>query len=68
MQKKTLVIGASPNPQRYSYKAVSLLNTHEYPVVAQGIRSGEIDGIEIIKGKPQIEDIHTVTMYIRANA
>lgn len=64
MEKKTLVIGASPKPERFSYKAVKLLSRNGYPVVAQGVRDGEIEGIKIIKGKPQINDIHTVTMYV----
>lgn len=64
MQKKTIVIGASPNPDRFSYKAVRLLHRNEHPVVAQGIREGKIDDIDIIKGKPQVNDIHTVTMYV----
>lgn len=64
MQKKTIVIGASPNPERFSNKAVRLLSINGHPVIAQGIRAGKIGDIEIIKGKPIIDDIHTVTMYI----
>ncbi len=64
MQKKTIVIGASPNPERFSNKAVRLLNINGHPVIAQGIREGKIGDIEIIKGKPPVEDIHTVTMYV----
>jgi len=64
MQKKTIVIGASPKPERFSYKAVRLLNHNGHPVIAQGVREGKIDDIEIIKGKPKIEDVHTVSMYI----
>ncbi len=64
MEKKTIVIGASSNPERFSHKAVKLLSRNGHPVVAQGIREGKIEDIEIIKGKPQISDIHTVTMYI----
>ncbi len=62
--KKTVVIGASPNSERFSYKAVNLLNTYKHPVVAVGIRDGQISGIEIQKGKPEIEDVHTITLYI----
>ena len=64
--KKTIVIGASPDPDRYSYKAVSLLRRYEHPVEAIGIRSGSIKDIEIQKGFPQISDIHTVSLYIGA--
>lgn len=62
--KKTMVVGASPKPERFSYKAVSLLNTYEHPVIAIGIRKGNINGIEIIKERPHFGDIHTVTLYI----
>jgi uncharacterized protein len=62
--KKTLVLGASPNPVRFSYKAVKSLQRHDVPVVPVGIRKGEIGGIEIIKDRPDFDDIHTITMYI----
>ena len=62
--KKTIVIGASPKPERYSYKAVTLLNRYKQPVIALGIRKGNINGIEIIMGRPHVENIHTVTLYI----
>lgn len=61
---KTLVVGASPNSQRYSNKAVRLLKRYNYEVVPLGIRNGEIDSLKIIKGKPEISGIHTITMYI----
>ncbi len=62
--KKTLVIGASPNESRYSYMAVTRLVELGYDAVAVGIREGIIAGIEIIKGMPKTEDIHTVTLYV----
>jgi predicted CoA-binding protein len=64
--KKTVVIGASPNPERFSYKAVQLLNSYKHPVVAVGIRDGQIAGIEIQQGHPEIRAVHTVTLYIGA--
>ncbi|MCP4312202.1 MAG: CoA-binding protein [Bacteroidetes bacterium] len=61
---KTLVLGASPNPVRFSYKAVKSLKRHEKEVVPVGFRSGEIEDIEILVGKPAIEGVHTISMYI----
>ncbi|MCD6556235.1 MAG: CoA-binding protein [Bacteroidales bacterium] len=61
---KTLVIGASPNSVRYSYKAVHLLQRLNHEVVPLGIRNGEIEGLQIIKGKPKLSNIHTITLYI----
>jgi len=64
--KKTIVIGASPKPERYAYKAVTLLNRNNISVVALGIRNGTINGIEIVKDKLPFEDIHTVSLYVGA--
>lgn len=64
LEKKTLVIGASENPERYSYKAVKMLVKHGHPVVAVGLRSGAIDDVEIVKGKPVFEGVHTISLYV----
>jgi predicted CoA-binding protein len=61
---KTVVLGASPNPVRFSYKAVKSLMRHNKEVVAVGFRSGEIEDMEIRVGTPFIEDVHTVSIYI----
>jgi uncharacterized protein len=63
-QKKTLVIGASENKERYSNLAVNLLRQHQHPVVAIGNKIGKINDVEIIVGKPELHDIDTVTLYI----
>lgn len=62
--KKTLVIGASPNAERFSYKAVKLLNRYGHSVEALGVKSGNIGEIEIQKGFPPFAVIHTVSLYI----
>ncbi len=64
MNKKTLIIGASVNPERYSNKAVKSLIKNGFPVCAIGLKEGKIENIDIIVGKPDIKDIHTVSMYI----
>jgi predicted CoA-binding protein len=64
MQKKTLVLGASTNPERYGYMAVRKLKFNHIPVVAVGLREGEINGVRIEKPFSRFEDIHTVTLYI----
>lgn len=63
-QKKTLVIGASENPERYSNRVTRLLNQQNVPVVAIGLKAGEIDGIKIQTGFPKIENVDTVTLYV----
>ncbi|MBI5916669.1 MAG: CoA-binding protein [Bacteroidetes bacterium] len=62
--KKTLVIGASPNPARYSFLAVRRLKQHGHEVVAIGARDGEVDGVPILTGKPDLKNIDTVTLYL----
>ncbi len=64
--KKTLVLGASPNPIRFSHKAVKSLVRHGHDVVPIGIREGDIMWQKIIIGKPNIEDIHTITLYLNS--
>lgn len=64
--KKTLVLGASPKPSRYSNQAVWLLREYGHQVVAVGIRQGKIRDAQIQRGKPEADDIHTITLYIGA--
>ena len=62
--KKTLVLGASPNPNRYSYTAVRRLLQNGHEVVPVGIKPGKIDDTEILTELTDIEGIDTVTLYI----
>jgi len=64
MKGIVVVLGASPNPERFSYKAVKRLVKHNYQVVAIGKRKGTIESIPIITGQPPLENVHTVTMYL----
>ena len=62
--KKTLVIGASNNPRRYSHKAILLLQEKGIENIGLGLRAGNIQGTEIETEWKQFEDIDTVTLYI----
>lgn len=64
MTKKTLVIGASDDPSRYSYLAVQQLVKHGQPVIALGKHNGQVDGVPIITEPPADTDFDTVTLYI----
>jgi len=64
MSKKTLVLGASQNPARYSNLAVKKLIAHQHPVVALGRRPGHIGETEIITDQTPMNDIDTVTLYM----
>ncbi|MDX9940885.1 MAG: CoA-binding protein [Bacteroidales bacterium] len=64
MSKKTLVLGASHKPDRYSYRAVKKLLAYKHEVVAIGLREANIETVQIQKGQPKLEGIHTVTLYM----
>lgn len=63
-KKKTLVLGASSNPSRYSYLAVNRLAAHNHPVVAIGKRKGKAGNVEIETEQKPETDIDTVTLYL----
>jgi predicted CoA-binding protein len=62
--KKTLVLGASDNPARYSYLAINRLMKYGHPVVAVGRRKTSVAGIEIDKEKKGFDNVDTVTLYL----
>lgn len=62
--KKTLVIGASENPDRYSNKAIRALVLHGHEVVAIGLNEGQVAGVSFNSEKKAFENIDTVTMYV----
>lgn len=62
--KKTVVLGASENPSRYSFMATSRLVSHGHTVVAIGNKEGKIGNTDIIKEHPAMDDVDTVTLYL----
>lgn len=62
--KKTLVLGASDNPARYSYLAIQRLRKFQHPVVAVGRKKTAVSDVPIEKEKLPFEDIDTVTLYL----
>jgi uncharacterized protein len=62
--KKTVVLGASPNPARYSFKAVKSLLRYGHEAIAVGFRPGVIFDKFIQLGMPEIEGVHTIALYI----
>ena len=63
-QKKTLVLGASSNPARYSYLAIQRLRAHKHPVVAIGRRIGRVADVDITKEHESQTGVDTVTLYL----
>ncbi len=64
MLKKTLVVGASAKPERYSNRAIHMLLDYDFPVVAVGAREAMVEQVKIETGTPDFKDIHTVTVYL----
>ena len=62
--KKTVVLGASENPSRYSYLAVEKLRRYQHPVVAIGRKEGKVGDVNIITAHPSEKDVDTVTLYL----
>lgn len=60
---KTLVLGASNNPARYSFTAIRLLRAHKHEVIAVGLHTGTVDDVKIENEFPN-ETFDTLTMYL----
>jgi len=63
-KKKTLVLGASESPSRYSNLALQRLQTHQHPVVAIGKKKGVVGNVAIETEKKEWTDVDTVTLYL----
>lgn len=66
MNKKTLVIGASLNSNRYSNLAIQKLVKHHIETVAIGLKSGDVSGVTITTDLLPFKDLHTITLYLNA--
>lgn len=62
--KKTLILGATPNPDRYAYKAAIRLSHAGYPIVLVGLKKGIVAGVDIQSNLTVYDDVHTVTVYL----
>ena len=65
-EKSTLVLGASVNPDRYANRAIKSLRRYGHPVYAIGLREGNVADVSIQKGRPDLKNIDTVTLYMSA--
>jgi predicted CoA-binding protein len=63
-KKKTLVLGASDNPSRYSHLAIQRLRSNSHPVLAIGRKHAMVNDVVIETEKKNFENIHTVTLYL----
>jgi uncharacterized protein len=67
MQKKTIVLGASDNVERYSNMAVRKLVAHKHPVIAIGRRKSVIENTPIIEEFLPVDAVDTITLYLNEN-
>lgn len=61
---KTLVLGGSLNPQRYSNKAINALVGKGIETLSYGLRAGTVAGVIIDTELVSYQDIHTITLYL----
>lgn len=66
IDKKTLVLGASANPEQYSNMAVKKLLSAGHPVEAIGKEVFKLETITVHANQEPFLGIHTVTLYINA--
>jgi predicted CoA-binding protein len=64
--KKTLILGASENPERYANIAAHKLTAYHHPIVNIGIKKGIVANEPILTDKPVFKDIDTITLYVGA--
>lgn len=62
--KKTVVLGASDNPARYSFLAVEKLKRFGHDVVAIGKKEGKVGDTDVITERPDVKNVDTVTLYL----
>lgn len=65
--KKTLVLGASTKPDRYAYKAITMLVEKGHSVLAIGQNTGEVAGVKIHTKAIPLKNIDTISLYLNPN-
>ena len=64
----TMVLGASPNPERYSYMATVMLLEKGHAIYPCGIKKGMIQSLSIEQEWPIPGSITTLTLYLGPTA
>jgi predicted CoA-binding protein len=66
-KERVVIMGASNNPERYSHRALLLLQKHGHEVVPVHPNLAEIEGIPVVADVGLISGpVDTVTMYVGA--
>lgn len=61
---RVLIYGASTNPDRYAFKALSLLKEKGHEVFLKGNKAGIASSLVIHVDHNDFDHIHTVTLYV----
>ncbi|AKH68953.1 putative CoA-binding protein [Spongiibacter sp. IMCC21906] len=64
MSETVAVLGASPKPDRYSCKAVMLLDQYGHKVIPVNPYHQNVAGIDCVKTLQGLDGIDTVTLYL----
>ena len=64
--KKTVVLGASVKPEKYAFKAITILVEKGHSVLAIGQNTGEVAGVKIYTKAIPLSKVNTVTLYLNA--
>jgi len=58
------VLGATTKPDRYAFKAITMLTEKGHSVLAIGQNAGEVAGVKIQTKAVPLKNIDTVTLYL----
>lgn len=64
IKMKTLIVGASSNPERYAYKAANSLLAYGHEIELVGQSEGIIKGHKIKTDYPDLDGVDTITLYV----
>ena len=64
MNKKTLVIGASLNTEKYSNIAIRLLQEKSHTTLAVGLKPGQILETRVETALSDYREVHTISLYL----
>ncbi len=65
--KKTLVLGGSPKPERFSNKAIIKLRSFNHEVISIGQKQAMVGDVVIETSMINFDNIHTITIYLGPN-
>ena len=61
---KTAILGASPKPDRYAFKALLMLKESGHEVFPINPRYEEIEGVSCVSYLNELSEIDTLTLYL----